>query len=107
MASGSASGAASAGWRGGVLVPSLAAATALAILVSLGLWQLERKAWKEGLIATLEQRLSASPVALPTPAEWPRLAAGSDEFLRVALRAEFENDREALVYTAGSTLREP
>ena len=95
-----------AGLRGGVLVPSLAAAVALAVLVSLGLWQLDRLAWKEGLIATLEQRLSAPPVALPPPAEWPRLTAARDEFLRVTLRAAFQNDREALVYApAGSSMR--
>jgi surfeit locus 1 family protein len=108
MASGVARRAASgtAGLRGGVLVPSIAAAVALAILVSLGLWQLDRLAWKEGLIATLEQRLAAPPVALPTPAEWPRLTAARDEFLRVTARAQFLNDREALVYTGGSTMRD-
>jgi len=101
------SGAAAPGsLRYGVLVPSLAAAMAFAVLVSLGLWQLDRKAWKESLIATLEQRLAAAPVALPAPAEWPRLTAVQDEFLRVAMTAEFLNDREALVYTGGSTLRE-
>jgi surfeit locus 1 family protein len=95
-----------AGLRRGVLVPSLASATAFAVLISLGLWQLERKAWKERLIATIEERLSAPPVALPAPAAWPRLTAADDEFLRVAIRAEFLNDRAALVYTSGSTLRE-
>jgi len=86
-----------------VLVPSLAAAMALTVLVSLGVWQLDRKAWKEGLIATLEQRLSAPPVALPPPAEWPGSTAAGDEFLRVSMTAEFLIDREALVYTGGST----
>jgi surfeit locus 1 family protein len=95
-----------AGLRGGILVPSLAAAAAFAVLVSLGLWQLDRLAWKEGLIATLEQRLAAPPVALPPPADWPQLTAARDEFLRVSLRAAFQNDREALVYTGGSSLRE-
>jgi surfeit locus 1 family protein len=98
--------AASGSLRQGVLVPSVAAAMALAVLVSLGLWQLDRKAWKDGLIATLEERLSAAPVALPPPAAWPRLTAAQDEFLRVALTADLLNDREALVYTGGSTLRE-
>src|SRR5262249_24976187 len=92
--------------RRGVLIPSIAAATAFIVLVSLGLWQLDRKAWKEGLIATFEQRLSAPPIALPEPATWPRLRAAEDEFLRVAMTAEFLNDREALVYTSGSSLRE-
>ena len=99
-------GAAAGSWRHGVLVPSLAAGVALVVLISLGLWQLDRKAWKEELIATLEHRLSASPVALPPSAEWPRLTAAQDEFLRVAMTAEFLNDRQALVYTGGSTLRD-
>jgi len=92
--------------RRGVWVPSLAAAMALGVLISLGLWQLDRKAWKEGLIATLEHRLSTAPVALPPSAEWPRLTAAQHEFLRVTMTAKFLNDREALVYTGGSTLHE-
>src|SRR5215467_14399297 len=92
--------------RRGVLIPSIAAAAAFAVLLSLGLWQLDRKAWKEGLIAIIEQRLSAPPVVLPAPATWPRLTAEDDEFLRVAMTAELLNDREALVYTSGSALRE-
>src|SRR5258707_8084596 len=92
--------------RRGVLLPSIAAASAFAVLLSLGLWQLDRKAWKEGLIATIEQRLSAPPVALPAPATWPWLRAAEEEFLQVAVTAEFLNDREALVYTSGSSLRE-
>jgi len=92
--------------RSGVLVPSLAAVIAFAVLVSLGMWQLDRMAWKEGLIATLEERLSAPPVALPAVSAWPGLSAAQDEFLRVAATAEFLNDREATVYTSGSTLHE-
>jgi surfeit locus 1 family protein len=95
-------------WRRlrGVLAPSLAAAAAFAVLLSLGWWQLNRKAWKEGLIATIEERLSAPPNALPAPSTWPRLTATADEFLRVTMTAQFVNDREALVYTSGSSLRQ-
>jgi surfeit locus 1 family protein len=93
--------------RRGVLVPSIAAAAAFAVLVALGVWQIERKAWKEELIATMAERLSAPPVTLPRPEDWPRLDAEADEFLRVTATAEFENDKEGLVYTGGSTLREP
>jgi surfeit locus 1 family protein len=92
--------------RRGVLIPSIAAAAAFVVLLLLGLWQLDRKAWKEGLIATIEQRLSAPPVSLPAPPTWPRLTATEDEFLHVAMTAEFLNDREALVFTSGSALRE-
>ena len=76
------------------------------MLITLGAWQLERKAWKEALIATLAERLAAPPVALPAPTEWPRLVANEDEFLRVAVTATFANEKEGLVYTSGSTLRE-
>ncbi len=92
--------------RRGVLVPSIAAIVAFAVLVSLGMWQLDRMAWKEGLIATIEQRLSAPPVALPAAATWSGLTAGQDEFLRVAMTAEFLHDREAAVYTIGSSMRD-
>ncbi len=89
-----------------ILVQSLAAAVALAILIALGVWQLERKAWKETLIASLEHHLAATPVALLSPADWRQLRADTDEFLRVAFTAEFLNDKAAAVYTSGSTLRD-
>jgi surfeit locus 1 family protein len=92
--------------RGGVLVPSLAAAAALAVLIALGVWQVERKAWKEALIATIAERLAAPPIAVPAPAAWPRLGADADEFLHVSATVEFDNGTEALVYTSGSTLRD-
>jgi surfeit locus 1 family protein len=78
---------------------------ALIVLLGLGTWQLERKAWKEGLIAALTERLALPPAPLPPPGEWGALAPERDEFRRVAFRATFLNDKEALVYTAGSALR--
>ena len=89
----------------GVLAASLVTAVALAILVALGVWQLQRKAWKDALISTLEQRLAATAVALPAPVQWATLEADRDEFLRVAFTAQFQNDKEAFVYTSGSSMR--
>jgi len=43
------------------------------VLIGLGTWQLERKAWKEGLIAALTERTSAEPVPLPAPERWSAL----------------------------------
>ena len=57
--------------RGGLLVPGAVALAALVVLLGLGTWQLERKAWKEALIATLDRRLNEAPVALPPPANGP------------------------------------
>jgi surfeit locus 1 family protein len=79
---------------------------AFTVLVSLGLWQLDRKAWKDGLIAAVGQRLSAPATALPAASAWPQLKAARDEFTHVTLRGEFLHDREALVYTTGSSMRE-
>ncbi|KIN60289.1 Surf1 family protein [Sulfitobacter noctilucae] len=36
-----------------------------AILVSLGVWQIQRLAWKEGVIADIDARILATPVDLP------------------------------------------
>jgi cytochrome oxidase assembly protein ShyY1 len=44
--------------RGGVLEATVFAIVGIAILIGFGLWQLDRKAWKENLIATLP-RLAA------------------------------------------------
>src|SRR5262249_17530744 len=91
--------------RRGLLLPAVLAALGFAVLISLGTWQLERKAWKEALIDTLSGRLAEPPAALPPPERWPSLDADDDEFRRVAFRGQFLNDQEALVYTTGSALR--
>ena len=59
------------------------------MLVALGTWQLERKAWKDALIAELEAKLAAPPTDLPARERWQRLTAATDEFRRVAFPAEF------------------
>jgi surfeit locus 1 family protein len=68
-------------------------------------------AWKDRLIATLTERLDASPQALPSRQTWPRLEPASTEFLRVTFRATFltnpvPRDRQARLYTSGSALRD-
>jgi len=86
----------------GLLIPAL---LAFVVLVGLGTWQIERKAWKEGLIAALDAQLAAPPIALPPPATWTRLDRKSDEFRRVAFSAAFDNSKEALVFAPPSTFR--
>ena len=75
------------------------------MLIALGTWQLERKAWKEELIAELDAKLSAKAADLPARERWQRLDAAKDEFRRVAFPAKFVPGQEALVYSAGSSLR--
>ena len=82
----------------------MAAACAFAVLIGLGTWQVQRKAWKENLIATVTARFAAPPTQLPPPAAWARLDPANDEYRRVTFGATFANDKEALVYTTGSSL---
>ena len=91
--------------RGGVIGATAFAVAGVAILTGLGIWQLERKVWKENLIATLDTRLARAPAALPPAANWPQLNEAADEYRRVSFPAEFLAGQEALVYSAGSSFR--
>jgi cytochrome oxidase assembly protein ShyY1 len=91
--------------RAGLFVPVSFVLLAAGTFVALGTWQLERKAWKEGLIETLEQRSSAPPVELPPAERWQGLRQADEEFRRVKLAVQFQSRREALVYTGGSAFR--
>jgi surfeit locus 1 family protein len=51
-----------------------------AILVALGVWQVQRLTWKQGLIADIEARLAADPAPLPAQPDPVR-----DRLLRVAV----------------------
>jgi surfeit locus 1 family protein len=89
-----------------LLVPGALALGGLVVLLGLGTWQLERKAWKENLIEALATRLQAEPAGLPPSGDWPRLAPDTTEFTRVRLNATFLKSDDALVYTGGSQLRD-
>ena len=88
-------------WRS-LFFPAL---LAFAALIALGTWQIERKAWKEALIASLTERLAAPPQALPPAKDWARLDRADDEYRRVKFTANLDNAREALVFAAASAFR--
>ncbi|MEA2758577.1 MAG: surfeit locus 1 family protein [Methylobacteriaceae bacterium] len=77
--------------------PALVALAGIAVLVSLGIWQLHRLAWKEALIARIEARAKAPPGPLPPESEWAALKPEDYEYRHVMLRARFDR-REALVF---------
>lgn len=91
--------------RRGILEPTIFALVGVAILVGLGVWQLDRKVWKENLIVAMHARLTHAPGDLPPRDQWARLNQQRDEFKRVGFPAEFLPGQAALVYSAGSAFR--
>jgi surfeit locus 1 family protein len=92
--------------RKSLIIPSLFALAGFVVLLGLGTWQIERKAWKENLIETLTSRLGSEPGDLPPPDYWPLLGPENAEFKRVRLNVSFPKSTDALVYTSGSALRD-
>jgi cytochrome oxidase assembly protein ShyY1 len=78
----------------------------VALFVGLGVWQLQRRVEKHALIAALTERLAATPVPLPSPPEWSALKPAKDEFRRVRFTATYARLPDAMVYSAGSAVRE-
>ncbi len=65
----------------------------LAILLTLGTWQVERLYWKEGLLADIAERRAAEPV--PLSAIEQIAAAGDDiEYHRISLSGSFDHTKE-------------
>ncbi len=55
---------------------ALATAIAFALLVGLGVWQLQRLAWKDGILAEISDAEASPPVALPAnPSPFAKVAA--------------------------------
>ena len=84
-------------WRG-LVAPAIATLLATAILVSLGVWQVERLAWKESLLATIAARTKAPPAPLPPQAEWQSLQPDAYAYRHVAATGSFDNAHEAHVF---------
>jgi surfeit locus 1 family protein len=84
----------------GLLWPSVFAVGAFVVLLGLGTWQLDRRIWKEGLIAARQAALTAPPLALPAAVADPVAL----EFHRVWVEGRFRHDRE--LYLTGRFYRD-
>ena len=69
-------------------------ATAFAGFVALGVWQVERMGWKHALIARVDARVHAAPVAPPLRARWASITEASDGYRRVRLVGSYLPVRE-------------
>ena len=65
--------------------------------LALGVWQVQRLAWKTELIAQVDARIHAEAVPAPGPTAWPTVSRGRDQYRRVAVRGVFLHDRETRV----------
>jgi surfeit locus 1 family protein len=81
-----------------LIIPTLCAIAALAVLVSLGTWQLQRKAWKENLLARIAARVEKPTVALGQALQIWR-ATADIEYLHLQAAGHFLHEREQHVYT--------
>ncbi|MBH5373052.1 SURF1 family protein [Bradyrhizobium glycinis] len=70
---------------------------AFVLLIALGVWQIERRAWKLALIDRVEQRVHAPAQPIPSPASWPAVSAANDEYRHVSLSGRFLHESETLV----------
>jgi len=76
---------------------TIATLVAEVVLINLGLWQLRRLEWKEGLIAKTEQRLAAPPIALSLALDQARRGADV-EYFPVETTGRYRHDRELFLY---------
>jgi surfeit locus 1 family protein len=70
---------------------------AFVVLIGLGLWQLQRLEWKEGLIAKIEARTEAPPIGLEDAAAMA--AQGEDpSYYRVRVGGRFDHAKERYLF---------
>ena len=79
----------------GLIWPSVLTLIGMFVLVSLGTWQLKRKAWKEALIADIEMRSKMPPISL-RDAQNLLAQSGIEDlaYRRVTANGSFVHDKE-------------
>jgi surfeit locus 1 family protein len=70
------------------------------LFVALGVWQVQRLAWKEKLIETVSERLDKPPYELPPTAEWAVTDLDPFTFHPVTASGHYLADKSVLVFTS-------
>jgi len=68
----------------------------IAVLIGLGVWQLERRTWKLALIAHTEAMLAQPPVAAPGPDTWQTVDK-DDVYRPVTITGRYRNGADTFV----------
>ena len=70
-----------------MILPFLAGVIGTAILLSLGIWQVQRLVWKEAVLAEIDARINSAPVPVPVSPDPER-----DRYLPVAATGKITTD---------------
>ena len=73
------------------------AALATLLFLGLGIWQVQRLGWKLDLIARVDARVAADPMAAPGPDMWPTLTSDSNEYTPVTISGDYAQGQDTLV----------
>ena len=77
-----------------MIIPLIFGLAGCAILISLGVWQVQRLAWKEGILAEIAQEIAADPVPLPAS-----LQPDEDRYLPVSLKGSYPGDEIHVLFS--------
>jgi surfeit locus 1 family protein len=81
-----------------MILPLLFGILGTAVLIALGVWQLQRLEWKEGILAEIDARMAAAPGALPADPDPAR-----DRFLPVTANGTITDEEiDVLVSVKGT-----
>ena len=81
----------------------LSALIGVGLLSGLGVWQLQRLAWKEDMLAQIAARRDAPPQLLPPQKEWSSLKPDDYDYRHVTVRGTFDHARESYLFRASAT----
>lgn len=86
----------------GLVWPTLLMLPALALMLGLGSWQMQRKAWKDGLQAQIRERTALPPTPVQATATATHEPGSDLEYTRVIARGRLLHDLERHVYWPAS-----
>ena len=90
-----------------LLAPTLATLLMAAFLIGLGIWQIQRLAWKEGLIREIDERTTAAPVPLSPRSAWADLRPADYAYRHVVVTGTFDHGLESHVFRPLGEARGP
>lgn len=85
------------GPRRGRVAFLILALAACAGFTALGIWQVQRLAWKHALIERVEARIHADAIPVPVRADWSGVSEHTHEFLRVRVAGKWLGDDDTRV----------